>query len=460
MKNVCASILMACAAAAANTDHTLYVKQIPAVAIEGRNAQSSCTAGEAAACFFAIDKNVAKQRAGVTPAELLGSGSDEGGVSPSEGMAMRGKAALVKSGSAGLNAITGWGDSLTVGGQDHLGDSYLKSLSALSGQPVNNEGAGAQTSTQTAVRQGAIPTSVTVSGGFIPTSGSVTVTFPAGHEPAIYQTAPPGVLGTIAGVEGYTLDNHHQVYVFTPTAYPASPVAVSPGSAWLPAVGRLNTGLCVIWAGRNNYPAVSQVESDVAAMVAKCVADGADYVVLSVINGEYQYEWSSGSQFPHLTTLAASLAATYPGHFIDIRSALVNSYDPSNVLDAIDFKNNVPPFSKRAIISSGGNPTRLSSGIGSSDTTIALAPGVVTVKGFQVGRIGSEYVFCTGASGTAWTGCTRGYGGTTAASHLSGTVVSVTDPIHLGAAGYEFVAQQIWKWMSSRSSVPSPSTAK
>jgi hypothetical protein len=119
MKNLCVSILMAFAAATANSDHTLNVKQNPDVAIEGRSAYDICTADDAAPCFFVID--------------------------PGAGLSTQEKAAPLKSHAAGLNAITGWGDSLTVGGQDHLGGSYLKTLSALSGRPVNNGGAGGQT---------------------------------------------------------------------------------------------------------------------------------------------------------------------------------------------------------------------------------------------------------------------------------------------------------------------------
>jgi hypothetical protein len=59
---------------------------------------------------------------------------------------------------------------------------------------------------------------------------------------------------------------------------------------------------------------------------------------------------------------------------------------------------------------------------GAGGTTIAAN----STAGFVIAgvvKIGSEYIYCTGATGTTFTSCTRGYRGTTAAAHAIGSNV-------------------------------------
>lgn len=66
-------------------------------------------------------------------------------------------------------------------------------------------------------------------------------------------------------------------------------------------------------------------------------------------------------------------------------------------------------------------------------TTVTTDPGaggttinVNSTTGFVIAgviKIGSEYIYCTGATGTTFTSCTRGYRGTTAAAHAIGSNV-------------------------------------
>jgi len=102
----------------------------------------------------------------------------------------------------------------------------------------------------------------------------------------------------------------------------------------------------LIWAGRNNYGERITVESDIASMVSSLTTP--NYLILGVINGNYPSEYK-GHNWGYLTMtgLNSDLAATYGSRFIDMRTILVNSYNPSSSQDLIDFSHDVVPSSLR-----------------------------------------------------------------------------------------------------------------
>lgn len=106
-------------------------------------------------------------------------------------------------GSSILQAYTAWGDSLTVGGEGFVASgNYPADLLQILGPPalVINKGVGGQTSLQIGIREGGIPTTATITGGTIPASGSVGITFPQGLSPVTGPGIP--ITGTILGVQG------------------------------------------------------------------------------------------------------------------------------------------------------------------------------------------------------------------------------------------------------------------
>jgi hypothetical protein len=97
--------------------------------------------------------------------------------------------------------VAAWGDSLTVGDLGSIDrGSYPRDLQELIVLPVVNLGVNGQTSTQIGVREGEIPVNVTVTGGTIPASGGVRISFPNGYEPVTTGGPANGVTGTILGV--------------------------------------------------------------------------------------------------------------------------------------------------------------------------------------------------------------------------------------------------------------------
>lgn len=99
----------------------------------------------------------------------------------------------------------------------------------------------------------------------------------------------------------------------------------------------------IIWAGRNNYNSPTTVEADIAAMVADLTTT--HYLVLSVTNGEG--EGIGTTAYTEITSIDASLAASYGSHYLDVREMLVQHYDPNQPADVTDFQNDVVPTSLR-----------------------------------------------------------------------------------------------------------------
>ena len=101
----------------------------------------------------------------------------------------------------------------------------------------------------------------------------------------------------------------------------------------------------VIWAGRNNYTDSATVLADIAEMVAKIPHN--NYVILGVCNGEYTIEYNTGAWYHYFSDINDELATTYPNNFIDIRTILVNAYNPILAQDVIDFDHDIIPYSLR-----------------------------------------------------------------------------------------------------------------
>ncbi len=272
-----------------------------------------------------------------------------GGTGATDATTARTNLGLAYATSSQLNyyPLVAWGDSLTAGNEDGTGVTYPNVLAGYLGRPVTNKGVGGQTSTQIGVRQGGVAVNATISGGQIPASGGVTITFPTGYEPVTTQ-GPSSITGTLAGVAG-TISLSGGIYTFTRSAA-GSAVNVS-SAAFVPSNGTLNNGTVIIWAGRNNYTNPSQVESDIAAMVSS-LGSNQHYLILSVTNGEYSSEYSGQTSYNTLISLDNYLASTYSGHYLDIRSYLIqqglsDAGLTATASDTADIANDTVPTSLR-----------------------------------------------------------------------------------------------------------------
>jgi len=307
---------------------------------------------------------------------------------------------------------------------------------------------------------GAVPTTVT-SSFTIPASGSVSgITFEAGHEPCRNVGAPGLIQGTIDGVQVYCQDMGNGSYTLT-RASGGSEQNVNSGDPWTPVLpDGVLSGMNIIWAGRNdtNLCPTSNVTtencpaaSNIAAMTSYVTAHKGKYLVLTTLHGFLEgaepssaYEWTKA--------INTWILATFPNNSLEINTSVVNAYNPNNGADVLDHENGFPPFSLRAFDYTGS----LAAGI-ADPSTCAISFGK-TVSHLYVVIVDSEYILIDGGSDGAYT-CTRGYGETTAGTHVSGTLWSAADPIHLSGdgskntnnpngTGYTIVAKAVQQWLT------------
>ncbi len=345
-------------------------------------------------------------------------------------------------------SIVCWGDSMTAGDEGITDQGqYPFFLQQQIGQVVVNEGIGGQTSTQIGVRQGGIPTYVTVAGGMIPAygAGGVTVTFKPGYEPL---TSPNGVVhGSILGVHGnLTLSDllPNGTFTFTRTSAGNGPVS-APGTPQYIPDQTYSSNIPIFWEGRNNILQTTlgpwgpqQVLSDIAAQVAT-VPSGENYLVLSILNENDPAERSGGFFYQNVIELNNSLSNIYGSHYLDVRSILVNAYDPTQPVDVTDHGYDMWPTSLSAITAQG----TLVSSIAADD--LAFPVNVTDGPPLRAGQIlviDQEGIEIEDTDGINVNLALRGYSGN-AGSHSAGTAVIERDPTHLNKQGYALVAQAV-----------------
>ncbi len=325
--------------------------------------------------------------------------------------------------------IAAWGDSLTQA-------AYPTDLAKLILLPVVNLGICGQTSTEIGVREGGIPSFISVTGEVIPANGSVNVTFQAGYAPLTEFGPSEPIPGSILGVHG-VVSFASGIYTFTPTV--GGNAVNAPGTLRFVVDTPFADYLPIFWEGRNNIFPVSKVLSDLAAQVATVPSDQT-YLVMSVINSNNPSEQAGGSGYDQIVDLNAQLAYIYGPHYLDIRRVLVENYDPTQATDVSDFNRDEPPTSLRSVLEN----TTLGVAIGPADTLLTLT----STKGIVVGGIltidtgeSAENVLINGVQGDAVT-VQRNFGGLNV-SHPAGAPITETDYLHLNANGYQIVANAV-----------------
>jgi len=228
------------------------------------------------------------------------------------------------------------GDSLTdgyfggVANQD--ADSYPTKLQALmpAGVQVFNLGNSGYTVDEEAVRIGALPVPLTVTGGSIPTSGPVGVTTTAvigWRASGTTRTIP----GTLAGVPGtLTRTTSDTAFTFTRTT-PGSAVAVGGAPVFVPDMAGHSGDTAIILLGRNNVSFnVPGPDASIGEHVAKGIARIVNWLspqikhVLVVSATTTQAETSGTAGYNTIADINARLLAAYPTRFLDLRAYLVN----------------------------------------------------------------------------------------------------------------------------------------
>jgi len=336
------------------------------------------------------------------------------------------------------------GDSLTAGAG---GTPYPTQLATLLGVAVQNIGVGGQISTSIAGRFGGntVPL-LTVTGNQIPASGAVTV---SAQSFFLQNNQGPGsILGTLGGVLG----------TLSTTAFDGSgnPTTTTFTRTTAGSVVKLNTltpffvdqsdgrlkKTAILWLGRNNLSSTSQVLADVANAIAGMQCLNKRFVVMGILSGVT--EGSGTANYISIQAINSQLQTLYPNNYIDIRETLVNASNPALPYDALCIANDTPGPSLHAAYSGGS----LTSAILAADTTLNFT-GISMWSGSII-SIGSEFILLGSVSGSTASGCTRGYGGSTATTHASGTTFNQIDAIHLSTSGYAVVAQTVFNFLTTK----------
>lgn len=353
-----------------------------------------------------------------------------------------------------------YGDSLTFGDYSTPSNSngYTVQLQALlpGGWTVNNYGVDSESSNQIAVRTGAIPSFATVSGGSIPTSGGVTVTFPVGYEPSINAIAETGVLAGIPGSVSCTANPGTCTFTRTSSG---SAVTVSAPTQFVITPPNINGNL-LVWAGHNNQGNPSQVFSNVAQMVSTQPSWG-KYLVFAITNDAGVINWAQNSGGIATLYLNNTFANLYGPNYVDVRTPLVTyACGQTDIVDLADCTNGEPATTLRGI----GSTTTLNGAINNAVTSITIntpTPGhnsTFTVNDILIVDSGlgtEESMVVTSVSGNT-IGVTRAYN-VTAQSHSNGAAITDYNPTHFGNAGYGIIASTVSTAITALGSVtPTP----
>jgi hypothetical protein len=204
-----------------------------------------------------------------------------------------------------------------------------------------------------------------------------------------------------------------------------------------PAAGTLN----IIWACTNDTSGPTCL-ANIASMVSLVQSQGAYYIVLSPLNSDSTNKRGPfGTSYLMYPAVAQQEKTLYPDNFIDIHEMLVGAWNSASPGDAGSWGWDLAAESYR---------THYTNALAADITTTATCAISFTGTAFagMTVVVDSEVIFATSISGNTITACARGYMGTTAATHTSGTSAPFVDMTHLsGSVGYPFVAAQVQQWM-------------
>jgi len=228
------------------------------------------------------------------------------------------------------------GDSLTAGYYGGVGgvtaDAYPAKLQAIvpAGVTVYNIGNSGYTVDEEAVRVGALPLPLTVTGGSIPATGPVTVTTTAviGWRGTGTSRNIPGTLAGVAGILNRT--DSDTSFTFTRNV-DGTAVTVTGAPLFVPDYAGHGGDTAVILLGRNDVTyAVKGADTSVAEHVAKGIDRIVNWLtpsikqVLIVSTTTTTSETSGTAGYATVADINARLAAAYPSRYLNLRSYLVN----------------------------------------------------------------------------------------------------------------------------------------
>lgn len=271
------------------------------------------------------------------------------------------------------------------------GAPYPTQLAELIGNGFTavNYGIGGQRSGQIAMRMGAIPTYITVTGNAIPAANSaVTIAqFNGASATAapVYPSWDCRILSTNSDNTTRTLDgwicgvkcritrtasganDNTKTEAYTLTALEGTGVRCLPESLFIPDYAMQDYSDVEAWidAGINDFRSgatvstdydddVAIIKSNVDAMVTFAEKSGRNILLFGLTADNYAVEYYGGIRYPRILELNQYWSQKYPDYYVrgnnglDLRETLVADYDPAIAQDVIDYGNDITPSSLRS----------------------------------------------------------------------------------------------------------------
>ncbi|WP_200842892.1 MULTISPECIES: hypothetical protein [unclassified Raoultella] len=271
------------------------------------------------------------------------------------------------------------------------GTPYPTQLAELIGNGFTavNYGIGGQRSGQIAMRMGAIPTYITVTGNAIPAANSAVTIAQFNGASATAAPAYPSqdrrilstnsdnttrtLEGWICGVKcritrtASGANDNTKTEAYTLTALEGAGVRCLPGSLFVPDYAMQDYSDVEAWidAGINDFRSgattsadydddVASIKSNVDAMVTFAEKSGRNILLFGLTADNYAVEYYGGIRYPRILELNYYWSQKYPDYYVrgnnglDLRETLVADYNPAIAQDVTDYGNDITPSSLRS----------------------------------------------------------------------------------------------------------------
>lgn len=280
-----------------------------------------------------------------------------GGIPSDEFTALKAQVANHERAIYGTGNIICEGDSLTAGAGAASRTGYVERLRARllpQGIQVTKRAVGGTGSASIATRQGGYVNLLTLENNSIPAARVPVNILSSTQTPITNQGGGP-IKGTLMGIPGVVAatfsGTERTSYTFTRDVAGTVDTYVDPETPFIKQRDGMEGDIAILWPGRNDTWRTDmgdEVMNAVDAMVAHLTAQRKQFVVMSVLNGEYVNEYKGGPVYERILGYNNRLKYKYPEQYCEIRNVLVRAYNPSIPQDVLDFQHDIPPSSLRA----------------------------------------------------------------------------------------------------------------
>ncbi len=216
-----------------------------------------------------------------------------------------------------MNKVSAWGSSSL----DYIANQFSPMVTSLNPAATYYNGAkGGETSRSIAARLGAVPAIISVIGGEIPASGSVSAT--------CANIAPNSMMrpytGTVSGVYG-TLSSDGSAFTFA-RKDAGEPVSSAANSTFFPDLGpTYRDGVAFLWMGKNDIPGTDSV-AEIIGRTDKSFDFMTARVNRTLVFGHFgNSDWAGTANLTRALQINAAHKSRYGAQYVDTLSYICSS---------------------------------------------------------------------------------------------------------------------------------------